>query len=188
MMRYFAGLAAGLLFAAGAGGNQDIRVGGQAGYFHPWGMEFRTIYGGGAQLGVEASVCFSSGLLVLAGGSHFSGSGRLSYTGEAISVRLVPLHLALGYLFSSERRMRPFIAGGISLNAFRESAPLETVKRIGLGLWAEAGIFITLTDWLVVEAKCVQNSLKMEFPESKVDLSGISALIGLKFSLARKER
>jgi hypothetical protein len=34
----------------------------------------------------------------------------------------------------------------------------------------------------MLEAKCVYNSVRMKFPEADVDLSGISGLIGLKFT------
>lgn len=188
MKRCIACLAAVIIGSAGASGHQDIRLGGQAGYFQPWGREFRDIYGGGAHLGIEASVDLGSRLMVLVGYGRLGFTGRMSFTGEAVSVGLIPLHLALGWTFSPQKPLSLFVAAGGSLNTFREAAPLGSVERTGLGLGAQIGVLVRLTDRLGLEAKFAHDSLRMKFPESQVDLSGTSGLIGLKFSLSRKTR
>jgi len=185
MKRFAAGLMAVFIFVAGAFGNQKVSLGVQAGYFYPWGRDFRDIYGGGVQLGAELSVCFGGRIMVWAGGSYFGKTGRLSFTREDVAVRLIPLHLALGYQFSPGKSWRPFIGVGTSLNAFQEVAPLETVKQTRLGLWSQAGILFRLTKCLAFEAKCVYNSVRMEFPEADVDLSGISGVLCIKFQLRK---
>jgi len=172
-----------VLLTAGVSGSQEVTLGGQAGYFQPWARDFRDIYGGGIQVGIELSIPIKDGITAWAGGGYFRKTGLLTFTQEAVTVRLFPFHLALGYQFSPGKRLRPFVGFGLSLNYFREATPLETVERVGLGPWGQAGISWNLTNSIAVEAKFVFNSLVMNFPESKVDLSGISGLIGLKFSL-----
>jgi len=176
-------LTAVLAFVAGVSGEQRWSLGADAGYFHPRGGDFRDIYGGGLQVGTELAVDFGNGVTAWAGGRYFRKTGRLSYTREEITLHLLPLHLGLGYQFRPGARWRPFLGGGVSLNVFREAAPLETVKQTRFGYWGQAGVSVRIARRLALEAKCVYNSCRMEFPETDVDLSGMSGIIGLKFLL-----
>jgi len=172
-----------LVFISGASAEQRFSLGVDAGYFHPRSGDFRDIYGSGIQLGAELTVDFGNGITAWAGGRYFRKTGQLSFTGEAVVLHLLPLHLGLGYQFRPGGLWRPFLGGGVSLNVFREAAPLETIKQTRLGYWGQAGISIRIMRRLALEAKCVYNSCRMEFPETDVDLSGMSGIIGLKFLL-----
>jgi len=168
---------------ADASGEQRISLGMDAGYFHPRGGNLRNIYGGGIQLGAELALDFGNGVTAWAGGRCFRKTGRLSFTREEATLHLLPFHLGLGVQFRPGARWRPFLGGGISLNVFREAAPLETVKQTRLGYWGQAGVSVRIARRLALEAKCVYNSCRMEFPETDVDLSGMSGIVGLKFLL-----
>jgi len=183
MKRSLFSLTAVLVIIAGASGAERWSLGADGGYFYPRGGNLRDIYGGGFQLGAELALDFGNGVTAWAGGRYFRKTGRLSYTREEITLHLLPLHLGLGYQFRPGARWRPFLGAGVGLNVFREAAPLETVGQTRLGYWGQAGVSVRITRLVVLEAKCVYNSCRMEFPETGVDLSGMSGIVGLKFLL-----
>ena len=170
-----------LLCFSGAYGEQKVSLGLETGYFSPQSEDFREFYGGGIQLGAELSVDVWKGITFWTGARYFSKTAQLSFTQEDIILRLLPIYLGMGYQFLSESRWRPYIGGGISLNIFRESAPLETLKQTKTGYWGQAGITVRITERIFLEGKCVYNYCRMEFPEAKVDISGISGILSIKF-------
>lgn len=174
-----------LLCLPGAYGDKKVFLGVETGYFNPQNEDFGDFYGGGFQLGAELSVDVWKGITFWTGARYFSKTAQLSFTREDITLRLLPVHLGIGYQFLSESRWHPYIGGGTSLNIFRESAPLETLKQTKIGYWGQAGILVRIMERIFLEGKCIYNYCRMEFPNAKVDISGISGILSIKFLIKR---
>jgi len=170
-----------LLCFSGALAGQEVSMGVEAGYFHPHGLDLRSIYGSGAQIGADVSIQVATDFFLLGGGRLFRKAGHLSFTRETINLSLLANCLGLGYRKPFGRRWQLFAAGGVSLNMFRESAPLAAAQKNRIGYWGQAGVSLRLLKWIAVEAKCLYQYCSMEFDYTEVDLSGLSAMVGIRF-------
>lgn len=136
-----AALAASLLSAVASATEVEAR----AGYFIPSSRDVRAAYRNGVAFGAEISVPLLNALSVWGGLDIFRKAGRLTYTEEPTTLRVMPvfLGLKLGSVRRS-RAVRPYAAAAAGYFSYKETNVIGTASGGRLGLVAQAGLLVRL--------------------------------------------
>ena len=104
----------------------------KAASFSPSEQAFKDIYGGGPTYGIELEFDIFKGIGFRLGGEYFARRGKLTYTEEETSLRLIPIFAGVYYALGS--KAVGFSAGaGVHYVLYHESNVLGTVDKGGLG-------------------------------------------------------
>lgn len=130
------------LFAAVA---SAVEVEARAGYFIPSSRDVRAVYPNGLSFGADISVPLLDVLSVWAGLDFFRKTGKLTYTEEPTTLRVMPafLGLKLGSVRRS-RPLRPYAAAAAGYFSYKETNVLGTASGGRFGLVAQAGLLVRL--------------------------------------------
>lgn len=122
----------GLILVAGLAGAADATFKLRGGLFSPSDADFKTIYGGGLQLGVEVEVDLVKGIGIYIGADYFGKSGKMILTAEETKLMLIPIGAGAFYRYA----VGPggfSIGGGLHYVLFHENNVLGIVDSGGLG-------------------------------------------------------
>lgn len=117
------------------------------------GSSAKAVFGssGGLVFGAGAGYAFDNGITLGLMARVFSKDGQRVFVadrsgpvfglGHPLSVRLVPVHLTLGYRLRGERRLQPYLAIGAGFASYRETSTVggleqsdSATKASGIGL------------------------------------------------------
>jgi len=152
MFRRFGPLAVCLVLLAGplCSAEKGFYLQARGAYFFPADQVFRDIYDGGVIWGGELGVAITPNLALWAGVDYFSKNGRLVYTGEETSLRIVPLGGGLKAGINITPALRPTFAVGVGYFQYQERNSLGTVEKGDLGFMARAGLVYELSETFFV--------------------------------------
>jgi opacity protein-like surface antigen len=168
------------LLLAGLSEAAPAKVKIMAGYLYPQDKDFRDIYGGGITYGFELSSPVSRNLEMWIEGGYFSRAGRLTYTKEKTTLRIVPVGGGIRYLFSTDRWK--FQAGlGLDYFFFRESNVLGTVLAGKLGLAGTIGSNFALSEKILIDMWVRYSYCQMKPEDLKFNVGGLGAGVGLAY-------
>jgi hypothetical protein len=168
------------LLLAGVPEAAPVRAKITAGYLCPQDKDFRDIYGGGITYGFELSSPVSRNFEMWIEVGHFSREGRLTYTKEKTTLRIIPIGGGLRYLFSAGRWR--FQAGlGLDYFFFRESNALGTVLAGKLGLAGTIGSNFALSERVVIDIGLRYSYCQMKPEDLKFNIGGMGVGVGLAY-------
>jgi hypothetical protein len=179
-MKKLALLVTAALLLAGVAEAAAVRIKIKAGYLYPQDKMFRDIYGGGITYGLEMSTFVSRNFEMWIEGGYFSKAGRLTYTEEKTTLRIVPVGGGVRYLFSAGRWK--FQTGlGLGYFFFREANVLGTVLAGKLGLVGTIGSCFALSERVLIDAWARYSYYQMKPEDLKFNVGGIEAGVGLAY-------
>ena len=85
-------------------------------YFNPSNRDFKDIYGGGIQYGLELGFDIRESFTVWVGGSYFKKKGELTFTKEETTLNILKLFEVGIRLKFSKKLVVPYIGAGICLS------------------------------------------------------------------------
>lgn len=131
-------------------------------FFFPADQAFREIYHGGAIWGGEFGADITQNITLWAGVDYYSRNGRLVYTGEETSLRIVPLGFGLKVGADITPTVRPALAVGVGYFQYQERNSFGTVQKGDIGFLIRAGLSYHLreTFFLAVEGAYTACSVK----------------------------
>jgi len=169
MLRRFGPLALGLLLLATPllPAGKTLYLQARGAIFFPADQTFRDIYQGGAIWGGEFGAAIAPNVSLWAGVDYFSKSGRLVYTGEETSLRIVPLGAGLKVGIHITPALRPSLAVGVGYFQYQERNSLGTVEKGDVGFIARAGLSYDLNETFFVALEgaytaCTAKPLRIE--------------------------
>jgi len=146
-------LAAALLLAGtawGAAVTFEVR----AGYFVPAGAAVRDVYKNGLTFGADLTIPLSKGLCAWAGFDYFDKAGKLTYTQETTTIRIMPLFAGLK-LQSMAAVVRPYAAAAAGYFLYKESNIIGTASGQRIGFLGQLGLLIKIKGpvWLDISTR-----------------------------------
>jgi hypothetical protein len=155
----------------------------RAGYFVPADAMFREIYGNGAAWGGEFGAALSSRLSLWAGVDYFSRAGRLLYTRESTTIRIVPLQAGLKLGLDIGSSVRVYAGAGLAWFQYRESNSIATLKQSGLGFVGRVGFLVYFGETFFLDFGGAYSSCRVDPAGVEADLGGYhaSAAAGFRF-------
>lgn len=151
-------------------------------YFNPSNRDFKDIYGGGIQYGLELGFDIRESFTVWIGGSYFKKKGELTYTKEETILKiLVPVEIGIRYKLS-KRMIVPYIGGGFSFISFKETNPIGSAEELRFGYSVQFGILIRFVKRFSLDLRSNANSCKVNPADKKVNIGGTSISIGLTYN------
>jgi hypothetical protein len=183
MKRIVAGIGVVLLFCglAGTAWSSAVTFEARAGFFHPNSQDVRDVYKNGLAFGADITFALWKGLGLWAGVDYYSKKGKLTYTLEDTTLRVVPLFAGLK-LQATSSAVRPYAALAAGYFLYKETNILGTVSGSKLGLLAQAGILIRIKGPLSLDIHGRYTSCRAKTGEPDpvmTDLGGFQGGLGL---------
>jgi hypothetical protein len=151
-------------------------------YFNPVNQDFKDIYGGGIQYGLELGFDIRENFTVWVGGSYFKKKGELTFTKEETTLNILKIfEVGIRYKLS-KRVIVPYIGAGLSLINFKETNPIGSVEELKLGYSGQFGIFINFAKRFSLDLRINASSCKVNPADKKVNIGGTSISVGLKYN------
>jgi hypothetical protein len=172
----------GLIMAAGLAGAADVTVKIRGCLFSPSDADFKTIYGGGLQVGAEVEISLIKGIGIFLGADYFGKTGKIIFTEEATDLALIPLEAGAFYRYG----VGP---GGFSVGAglhyviFHEKNVLGTANAGGLGFEAKAEGFLNVAPTIRVFVYGKFSSCSMTPVDLTFNAGGLEFGAGLGFKI-----
>jgi opacity protein-like surface antigen len=150
-------------------------------YFNPSNSDFKDIYGGGIQYGLELGFDIRESFTVWIGGSFFKKKGELTYTKEETTLKiLTPVEIGIRFKLS-KRMIVPYIGAGLSFNNIKETNPIGPASDNKLGYSVQVGILVKLIKRFSLDLRINASYCKVNPADKKVNIGGTGASIGLKY-------
>jgi len=170
-----------LIWLAGTAWGSAATVEARIGYFRPNSQDVRDVYKNGLVFGADLTVPLWKGLGFWAGADYIHKNGKLTYTLEDTTLRVVPLFAGLK-LQSATAKVRP--DGGLAAGYFlyKETNVIGTVSGSNLGLLAQIGLLVTVMRSVFVDFHGRYTSFRNKAGGSDAptaDLGGIQGGLGL---------
>jgi len=146
-------LAAALLLT-GTAWSSAVMLEVRAGYFIPAGAGVRDVYKNGLAFGADLTVPLSRRLCAWAGVDYFHKDGKLTFTMENTTLRIIPLFAGLK-LQSVSAAVRPYAAAAAGCFLYKETNILGTASGQRLGFLGQLGLLVKIKGafWLDVSAR-----------------------------------
>jgi hypothetical protein len=146
-------LAAALLLAGTAWGSAvmfEVR----AGYFVPAGAGVHDVYKNGLTFGVELTIPVAKGLCAWAGIDYFDKTGKLTFTKENTTIRIMPLFAGLK-LQSMAAAVRPYAAAAAGCFFYKEANIIGTASGQSVGVLGQLGLLVKIRGrvWLDISTR-----------------------------------
>jgi len=180
-MKRLIGIIAATVFLCGLANARDFTVELKSHYFTPLEQAFRDIYGGGIEIGAEASVEIARRLAVWLGGSYFSRKGELTFTKEATELRIMTFGGGIKYIFPAGAGIDLYGAGGVNYCSYDEENVLGEVSKGGLGVVVKAGGLIRIINGIFLDIYTSYSYCKMKPADFKINIGGFGAGVGLGY-------
>ncbi len=185
MRRSFGLLTAGLLLLAAPllPAQKALYLQARGAVFFPVDEVFRDIYKGGATWGGEFGAALSPNVTIWAGVDYFSKNGRLVFSGQETSLRIVPLGAGLKIGLDLSPQVRPTLAVGVGYFQYQERNSLGTVQQGDLGFITRAGLSYDMNEtfFVVVEGTYTACTVKPLRIEASLGGFHIGAGAGFRF-------
>jgi hypothetical protein len=149
--------------------------------FFPADQAFRDIYGGGPVWGGEFGAAITSNVTLWAGVDYYSKNGRLVYTGEETSLRIVPLGAGLKVGIDITPTLRPTLAVGLGYFQYQERNSLGTVEKGDLGFIARAGLAYDLSETFFIALEGTFTACTVKPLRIEASLGGLQVGAGAGF-------
>jgi hypothetical protein len=159
--------------AWGASAAAEVR----AGYFSPASGDFRDVYEGGLAFGADVTVPLWKALGLWGGVDYFGRKGKLTYTGEETTIRILPVFLGLK-LQAVSGVVRPYLAGAAGYYFYKEENPIGTASGQRLGFVVQAGLLVKITGPLALDVSGRMSSCKTKAEEPDVSATKIGGFQG----------
>jgi len=156
MRRFAPGLAlfAAALLLAGTAWSSAFTFEARLGYFVPAGAGLRDVYKNGLTFGAEVAIPLSKGLCAWAGVDYFHKDGKLTFTQENTTIRIMPLFAGLK-LQSMAASVRPYAAAAAGCFLYKETNIIGTASGQRIGFLGQLGLLIKIKGpaWLDISAR-----------------------------------
>jgi hypothetical protein len=166
-----------LLVAAAPAWGAPASVEFRGGYFFPSSADFKDVYKGGPAFGAEVSIPLWKALGLWGGLDYFSRIGKLTYTEEATTIRILPVFLGLK-LQAVSGAVRPYLAGAAGYFSYKETNPLGTASGQRLGLVVQAGLLLKMKGPLGLDLSGRMTSCRSKAEEPDVSAARIGGFQG----------
>ena len=180
-MKKLLGMTVAIMLLSGLASAADFRIELKGQYFYPTEEAFRDVYGGGLMYGAEASIVVWRELEDWFGGSYFSKTGELTFTGEETKVKIVPLGVGLRYSYPVLEGIDLYGALGIHHYSYREENPLGEVSKGGIGYSVRIGSYVRVTGKLFIDLYGEYSYCKMKPADFEINIGGIGAGVGIAY-------
>jgi hypothetical protein len=164
-------LAGGTVWAEGEG----VRLGLKGSLFSSENGVFRDIYGGAPKVGLECAVPVVGAVSLWAGLDLVRQTGEMTVTREETKVQIVPLTVGAGYSLPVGTKLRFDARAGFQEIFFRETSPVATVKKNGLGLVLGGAGMYRLSERLGLGAFFAWSTCKMSHDGVDFKVGGFDA-------------
>jgi hypothetical protein len=158
----------------------EVRVGGL--YLNS--KEVRDVYRIGLVVGADLTIPVWKGLSLWVGADYYSKKGKLTFTLEDTTLRVVPVFSGFK-LQATSSSVRPYLALAAGCFLYKESNILGTVSGSKIGPLAQLGLLVKIkrAAWLDIHVRFTSVRYKnAEEPEPlTADIGGIQGGLGLAF-------
>jgi hypothetical protein len=175
------GPALSLIWLAGTAWSSAVTVEARMGYLRPNSQDVRDVYKNGLVFGADLTVPLWKALGFWAGADDYHKKGKLTYTLEDTTLRVVPLFAGLK-LQSTSARIRPYVALAAGYFLYKETNVLGTVSGSKVGLLAQIGLLVKIMGPLSVDFHGRYTSFRNKAGEPDTlttNLGGIQGGLGL---------
>ncbi|NIM91926.1 MAG: hypothetical protein GTO17_13385 [Candidatus Aminicenantes bacterium] len=169
------------IFLCGLANAAGILVELKGHYFMPSEEAFRDVYGGGIEIGAEASVEIGRGLAVWLGGSYFSRKGELTFTKEETELRIMAFGGGIKYIFPAGAGIDIYGAAGVNYCSYDEENVLGEVSKGGVGVVMKAGGLVKIINGIFLDIYTSYSYCKMKPADFKINIGGFGAGVGLGY-------
>jgi hypothetical protein len=178
----FAPLAVTLLLA-GTAWSSAVSVEVRGGYFFPASRDLRDVYKSGLMFGADLTLPVWMGLSAWAGIDYFGKTGKLTFTQEPTTIRLMPVFAGLK-LQSASSAVSPYaaVAGGYFI--YKETNVLGTASGGKIGFLGQIGLLAKIVKAVSLDIYGRYSSAKFKSagPESfTTELGGFQGGLGVAF-------
>jgi hypothetical protein len=157
----------------------------RAGYFFPASRDLRDVYKNGLTFGAEITVPAWKSLCAWVGLDYFGRNGKLTYTQETTTIRVIPFFAGLK-LQSMSSSVRPYAAVAAGYFLFKETNIIGTVSGQKIGFLAQLGLLVKIKGpvSLDIHGRYASSKYKSEGPEPfTTELGGFQGGLGVAFRL-----
>ncbi|MEN6312262.1 MAG: outer membrane beta-barrel protein [Acidobacteriota bacterium] len=142
----------------------------------------RDVYGMGPAFGLDVTIPLWKQVGLWAGADYYRKKGRLTYTLEDTTLRVVPLFAGLK-VQSTASRVKPYAALGAGLFAYKESNVIGSVSGSKIGFVAQAGVLARIKGPVSVDIHARYTSVRVMAGEGTdaetIDLGGLQGGLGV---------
>lgn len=149
-------------------------------YLMPSDKYFQDIYGGGPLIGAEFGASVYGPVELYIEGNYFKRTGKLTYTEEATSLRLIPLGLGIRANLVSGK-ISAYVGGLCRIYLYQESNPLGTADKNGVGIGGNAGTLFQITDKLSLDLRASYVYCKIKSVDTEANVGGIELGAGINY-------
>ena len=171
-----------LVFAlSGPAWGSAVQVEARAGYFFPSSSGFRDVYRGGLAFGLDLSVPVWRSLWPWTGVGIFNRTGKLTFTQEPTTLRVMPLFAGVK-LQSVSAAVRPYLAVAAGEFFYKETNVIGTASGRKFGLVAQLGLLVRVKGRVFLDIHGRYTTCKPTFDGAEPvtsQLGGIQGGLGL---------
>lgn len=149
-------------------------------YFSPKDEAFKDIYGAGPSLGAEIGIKTGHFLAFWASGEYFSKKGKMTFTKEETTLKIMPLAVGLSVALNLGR-FSPYAKLGIGFFRYEEINILGKVKKTDIGYLSQGGLVWHIAGPVYLDLFGHYSFCQVKPAEVKADLGGLKAGAGLGF-------
>lgn len=149
-------------------------------YFNPSNQDFKDVYGGGIQYGLELGIDIRERFTMWISGSYFKKKGELTFTKEETILKIIPIEVGI-HLKLSKKMVVPYIGAGLSLTNFKETNPIGSASDTKLGYSGQVGLLVRIAIRFSIDLRINASSCKVNPADKKVNIGGTGFFIGLKY-------
>lgn len=147
-------------------------------YFMPSEKAFKNIYGGGPIVGAEIAFKLFGPVDMWIEGNYFTAKGKLTYTEEATTLKIIPAGCGLRYTYSPGK-VSLYGGAGARYYQYEESNPIGTAKKGGVGFVVNGGACLRLAGKLFLDVRLGYAYCQMKPADFKINIGGLEAGGGL---------
>jgi opacity protein-like surface antigen len=147
-------------------------------YYFPSDKSFKDIYGNGLMIGAEIVFKISGPLDMWIEGNYLTAKGKLSYTQEVTTVKIIPAGAGIRYTYLAGR-VSPYVGAGARYYQYKESNPIGIAKKGGFGFVVTGGVGLKIVDRVSLDFRLGYSSCSMTPADFKINIGGLEAGGGL---------
>ena len=155
-------------------------------FFYPSEKAFREIYGQGPRCGLDIGLNLWKKLELHVEGNYFFKKGKLTFSQEETTLKLVPVGLNIRWVFL-QKSINLYGGIGVIYILFEEKNPIGKVKEDKFGPTAKIGCFKRIKGWgkliktFVIDVYLSYHYCPMQPAQIKFDAGGTDFGLGLGF-------
>lgn len=163
-----------------AGSSADTVFIAKTSYFLPSEQAFRDIYGNELFYGGEVNIGIMKNIVLWAGGSYYSNKGKLTFTQEATTLKLVPFSAGIKLRIHS-RNMQFYAGGGIRYYIYNEKNPIGEAHKKGTGYLGTLGGIIKIGGRWVMNIFLNYSYCRMTPADFTINVGGVELGLGFGY-------